>query len=248
MLVSIFYRFSLGHINIKVIFQNEEDRSLIMRISKIKKNTILIPGSGVDLNLFKPTRTPKGTQVVLLAARLLVEKGVREFVEAAYIINRKKKVARFVLVGNPDPGNPSSILKREIQTWQENNIIEWWGKSEDMPKIFSKCNIVVLPSYREGLPKVLSEAAACGKPIVTTDVPGCKDAIIDRSTGLLVALKDSQKLASAIGTLIENPRLCKEMGKKGRKLAEKKFDVKNICITHLKIYGNLIKKVKEKRS
>ena len=184
----------------------------------------------------------------MLAARLLVEKGVREFVEAAYIINRKKKVARFVLVGNPDPGNPSSILKREIQTWQENNIIEWWGKSEDMPKIFSKCNIVVLPSYREGLPKVLSEAAACGRPIVTTDVPGCKDAIIDRSTGLLVALKDSQKLASAIGTLIENPRLCKEMGKKGRKLAEKKFDVKNICITHLKIYGDLIKKVKEKRS
>ena len=107
----------------------------------------------------------------MLAARLLVEKGVREFVEAAYIINRKKKVARFVLVGNPDPGNPSSILKREIQTWQENNIIEWWGKSEDMPKIFSS---VCSCRLQEGLPKVLSEAATCGR-IVTTDVPGCKD-------------------------------------------------------------------------
>ena len=178
---------------------------------------------------------------------MLVEKGVREFVEAANIINRKKKVARFVLVGNPDPGNPSSILKCEIETWQKKNIVEWWGKSEDMPKIFSKCNIVVLPSYREGLPKVLSEAAACGRPIVTTDVPGCKDAIIDRSTGLLVTLKDSKALASAIELLIENPRLCKEMGKRGRQLAEKNFDVKDICITHLDIYGDLIRQIEQKK-
>ena len=241
-IIGIFYKFSLRHINIKVIFQNEEDRSLIIKLSKIrKKNTILIPGSGVDLNLFQPTPAPKGKKIVLLAARMLVEKGVTEFVEAANIINHKKNVARFVLVGNPDPGNPSSIPINQIEEWQEKGVVEWWGSSQDMPKIFSQCNIVVLPSYREGLPKVLSEAAACGRPVITTDVPGCKDAILNKSTGLLVPSKNSKELANAIKLLIENSILCEDMGKKARHFAERNFDIKDICSAHLQTYEALIR-------
>ena len=178
---------------------------------------------------------------------MLVEKGVTEFVEAANIINHKKKVARFVLVGNPDPGNPSSIPINQIEEWQEKGLVEWWGSSSDMPKIFSLCNIVVLPSYREGLPKVLSEAAACGRPVITTDVPGCKDAILNKSTGLLVPSKDSKELAGAIKILIENSRLCEEMGKKARHFAERNFDLKDICSAHLQTYEDLLRKLNKRK-
>ena len=178
--------------------------------------------------------------VVALPSRLLAEKGVYEFVEAAKIVNKPKKIARFVLVGDVDQHNPSSVTPAEIRYWKNQGAVEILGWRDDIHSVLSSATIIALPSYREGFPKALIEAAACGRAVVTTDVPGCRDAIEEGLTGILVPVKDANSLAKAIKSLLDDPERCAEMGRAGRKRAEDIFDVNMVVEKHMEIYQELL--------
>lgn len=241
MVISLFYRLALGHSNQKVIFQNSDDRVELSKLARLSdEKAVLIHGSGVDLSLFTKRSLPDGLPVILLAARLLGDKGVREFVRAAELVNDSTHRARFVLVGEIDPLNPASVQQREVDQWKEDRIVELWGHHDDMPVVLSSATIVVLPSYREGLPKVLIEAAACGRAVITTDVPGCRDAIDNGISGLLVPVKDAEAIAEAVISLLDDPARCEEMGIAGRKRAEQLFDVGQVVTEHMGIYEELL--------
>ncbi len=244
-LVSILYRLALGHYNLKVIFQNPDDLSCLVRLACLaEKKVTIIRGSGADLTQYRLTPFPTGIPVVLIAARLLVDKGIREFVQSAQILRQRglsAQDARFVIVGKPDPANPASLRPNELAQWSEEGVVEVWGHRTDMPQVLEAAHIIVLPSYYgEGLPKVLIEAAACGRVVITTDHPGCRDAIEPNKTGLLVPIKNSSALADAIYYLIKNPDVRKIMGASGRALAEKEFAIEKVVAEHMKIYQNLL--------
>jgi len=243
-LVSGLYRLILGCRNQKVIFQNEDDREVLIRRSGLlREKTVLVKGSGVDLDEYSASPLPEGTPVVMLAARMLIDKGVREFVGAARRLRDLGISARFVLVGIPDIGNPNTITEEELNQWVAENVVEWWGHRSDMPGVLAKCNIFVLPSfYGEGLPKVLIEAAACSRPVITTDHPGCRDAIVPNKTGFLIPTHNTERLGEIIKTMLLDRSLCEEMGRAGRELAEQVFDVKQVVKQHLHIYDELLQK------
>ncbi len=241
-LISILYRLAFEQPLIKVIFQNQDDKIILTKIKKLHDNqTIIIPGSGVDLNTYAylPESDLPSTTIIMVS-RLLADKGVHEFIEAARQIHGKGLSVRFQLVGNIDPDNPASITAQQIKAWQTEGTVELLGYRADIADLFSQANVIVLPSYREGFPKVLIEAAACGRAVVTTDVPGCRDAIIPNVTGLLVPVRDAKALADAIKYLILNPKLRLCMGKTGRQLAEEKYDIRQVVQTHLNIYEELL--------
>lgn len=241
-LVGWLYRIALGHENMRVIFQNEEDCASLVRLTRLPQEKVaLIRGSGVDLACFSISPLPTGIPVVMMPARLLVDKGVREFVQAARMLKRAGVKARFVLVGEPDSGNPAGISMDELKQWVSEEAIESWGRRDDMPQVLASSSIVVLPSYYgEGLPKVLIEAAACGRAVVTTDHPGCRDAIEPDVTGLLVPVRDPGALASAIKQLLDDPSRCARMGNAGRALAARAFDVRQVVVAHMQIYEELL--------
>ena len=221
----------------QVIFENSEDQAAFLQNGFIRpENGNLILGVGVDTGHFKPVPEPDGNPVVLLAARMLWDKGVGEFVEAARILHAEGLQTRFALAGRTDPGNPASIPDAQIEAWRDEGVIEWWGWGEDIAQTLSKVVVVCLPSYREGLPTILIEASACGRPIITTDVPGCRDAIQDGLTGLLVKPKDGISLACAIRELAVDPALRKKMGFAGRALVEDKFSSDVIVAQILSVY------------
>ncbi|MBL8482426.1 MAG: glycosyltransferase family 4 protein, partial [Rhodocyclaceae bacterium] len=195
MIVSQLYRRVFGHPNLRVIVQNRDDLELLRQNAGLDpERASLIRGSGVDLSVFVPVAQAPGAPLVLLAARLLADKGVREFAVAARRL-RAYRGARFVLAGDPDIANPASIPQAELQAWLAEGFLEWWGYRADMPAVLAAASIVVLPSYREGLPKLLAEAAACGRAVITTDVPGCRDAVVAGQTALLVPPRDADALA-----------------------------------------------------
>jgi len=242
-LVGGLYRLALGHHNLKVIFQNPDDRASLARLAHLPRRKVaMIRGSGVDLTQYGVMPTPPGMPVVVLAARLLADKGVLEFVQAARLLRQRGCNARFVLVGTLDTANPTSFTDADVTAWVHDGVVEWWGHRADMPQVLAATQLVVLPSYREGLPKILIEAAACGRAVVTTDVPGCRDAIDPGITGVLVPVRDAAALANAMETLIDNPLRCQAMGDAGRALAEKAFDVRQVVAAHLQIYQELIGK------
>lgn len=242
-LVGVLYRVVLSHHNLKVIFQNPDDRASLAKLAHLPDSKVeMIRGSGVDLAQFRPMPLPPGVPVVLLAARLLADKGVREFVQAARLLKQQGVAARFCLVGTLDPANPASLGNAELTQWTNEGVVELWGQRSDMPDVLSAAHLVVLPSYREGLPKVLLEAAACARAVVTTDVPGCRDAIDPGVTGVLVPVRNASALAEAIKDLINNPTRCQAMGNAGRALAERSFDVRQVVAAHLRIYQKLIDK------
>ena len=240
-LVSSSYRLALNRERLKVIFQNCSDRSTLMRIASLSSDQVVtIRGSGVDLSAYRFTPEPDGVPVVTLAARLLRPKGVCEFVAAAELLHARGVNARFQLVGSPDPGNASSVTPGEIERWRGAGIIEVAGYRRDIAAIFAASNIVVLPSYYgEGLPKVLLEAAACGRAIITTDMPGCRDAIEPGKTGVLIPPRDAVALAEAIESLLADAELRREMGVAGRTLAEREYAVEMVIAQHLEIYQSL---------
>ena len=241
-IILFFYRLALGHSNQRVIFQNTEDCAQLSKLTHLSSGrSILIPGSGVDLSLYRKKTTPDGAPIIMFVGRLLIDKGVREFVRAAELFKGNEIQARFVLVGSVDPSTPSSIQQSELTHWRKNGVVELWGNHNNMKKIFPLSTIVVLPSYREGFPKVLIEAAACGCATVTTNVPGCRDAIKNGETGLLVPVKNANAIYNAILSLLKNPCICREMGEAGRRLAEEKFDIRDVVDKHMKIYRDLLK-------
>jgi glycosyltransferase involved in cell wall biosynthesis len=213
----------------EVVFQNRDDYQEFLKNGWITTaQTQIIPGSGVDLNNFQPSDEPQGTVTVLLPARMLWSKGVREFVGAARILLSQNLSARFVLVGDTDPGKPDSVPLDALKSWQAEGTVEWGGWEQDMAAAYRKSHIVCLPSYREGLPRVLIEAAACGRPIVTTDVPGCRDVVRANENGLLVPVRDVEALANALKTLILDPGLRTKMGQAGRRIAMEEYSVSAI--------------------
>lgn len=240
--VELLYRSVFSHRNLTVIFQNADD---LIRLSKSTglsaSKVVLIRGSGVDLFEYPKAPQISSTPVVMLVARLIKDKGIVEFVDAVRLLRQKNLNARFVLVGNVDMANPTSIKDVDIKNWVNEGLIEWWGHRSDMPNVLLAAQVVVLPSYREGLPKVLIEAAASGRAVITTDVPGCRDAIDPNVSGLLVPVRDPSALAIAIESLINDPQRCQAMGDAGRILAERAFDVRQVVDAHMQIYGNLIK-------
>jgi glycosyltransferase involved in cell wall biosynthesis len=239
--IVLLYRLALDRNNIKVIFQNKDDCNTLVQLGVVDiTKVIMIPGSGVDLTAYSVKAEPVGVPVVAMATRMLKYKGVLEFIEAAAILRKQKVLARFVLIGAPDPGNPATFSQNEITALCAEGGVELFGYRNDIAELFAASNIVVLPSYGEGLPKVLVEAAACGRAVVTTDIPGCRDAIEPGKTGLLVPVKNAVALADAIGLLLENPDLRKQMGQAGRKLAEREFAIDKIVSAHLVVYRSIL--------
>lgn len=235
-IVSILYKRALGGDNTYLIFQNKDDQRAVQKLACLAEDRqYLIRGSGVDLSRYMCGDSQNGQLIVMFLARLLIDKGVREFVDAAKSLSALN--ARFVIVGDVDLGNPNSIDAEQLSKWQEEGDIEFWGYTSNPEKVIAQSDIMVLPSYREGLPKSLIEAAACGKAVITTDVPGCRDAIEPDVTGLLVPPKDPNKLAEAIQYLLENPDVRAWMGKEGRRMAEAAFDVQGVVQRHMEIYG-----------
>jgi glycosyltransferase involved in cell wall biosynthesis len=240
-LASWLYKISLSHKNKCVVFQNESDRSLVTAVAKLdSSHTKLIRGSGVDLKKYKYLKLNDKKPIIMFAARLLRDKGIYDFISAATLLKKKNIDALFVLVGNIDLDNPSSLSQLELNQLINEEVVEYWGHSDDMPAVLSKSYMLVLPSYREGLPKVLIEAAAVGRAVVTTDVPGCRDAINPEKSGLLVPVRNPPALANAIEKLLKNPELCQRMGIAGRQLAEKSFNIDHVVSEHLDIYKNLM--------
>lgn len=235
-LVSALYRLALARSGVCVVFQNGDDKSLLEQHAGIRAGqSVCIPGSGVDLAAWPVRPIPHGEPVVMMPARLLADKGVIEFVEAAKRLRDRTK-ARFVLVGDVDLGNPTSLSRDQVQTWVTAGVIEWWGHRSDMAEVLAQAHLVVLPSYREGLPKALIEAAACGRAVITTDVPGCRDAIDPGRTGLLVKVRDAESLAETIKSLLSDPVRLRTMGEAGRLWAEKMFDVREVIARHMILY------------
>lgn len=241
-LVKTLYRLSLNIKHRVVVFQNSEDQLRLSRLCSLSgSDSYLIPGSGVDLSLFTLIPVEEGTPLVLMASRLLITKGVREFVDAAAILEKRGLHVKFQLVGEPDCSNPAAISPNELKYWQNQGLVQVLGHRTDVHELMCKAHIVCLPSYYpEGLPKVLCEAAACGRVVVTTDEPGCRDAIENAVTGLLVPSRDSLALADAIDYLVSNPDLIQAMGHAGRIRAEELFDINAIVNKHLELYSKLL--------
>lgn len=225
----------------RVVVQNAEDGEQLVRDGIVPPGrAVVIRGSGVDPAVFTPSLESAGESLVVLASRMLWDKGVREFVEAAGLLKAQGVRARCVLVGMVDEENPAKIPERQLQAWQAEGNIEWWGHRDDMRQVLSAARVVVLPSYREGLPKVLLEAAACARPIVAADVPGCREVVRDGDTGILVPPKNVQALAQAITTLLQDPALRERMGRRGRDLVVKEFSVERIASETLALYRELL--------
>lgn len=241
-IVLFLYRLAMGHSNQRVIFQNPTDRQALVVAGGVEKDkTRMIRGSGVDLQDYPVLPEPDGVPVVVMASRLLKDKGVHEFIEAARTIKSKGIKARFQLIGEPDSGNPESVTAEAVQSWQDEGVVECLGFRSDITELFAQAHIVTLPSYYgEGLPKVLIEAAACGRAVITTDMPGCRDAIEPDVSGLLVPARDAEALAQAIERLIEDDTLRQQMGRAGRDLAEREFGIDKVIAAHLAIYQELI--------
>jgi len=240
-IVDVLYRAALRCAT-HVFFQNADDRRLFVSRGLVRcSKTSLVPGSGVDLKRFKPIETPTNAGsdsiVVLMVARVLRDKGVLEFVEAAKIVKAKKNNVIFRILGEVDRSNPAAIAMEELDGWVREGIIDWLGHTDDVRPAVQAADIVVLPSYREGTPRSLLEAAAMGKAIVTTDTVGCRNVVDHGINGWLVPIKDSDRLATAIFSLSESKELRDTMGSAGRHKMESEFDERIVIEKTIAVYS-----------
>ncbi len=233
------YRLALTTPRSAVILQNDDDEVTLRELGVLEGARVAkIRGSGVDLERFAATPEPRGTPpLVVLPARLLVDKGVREYVQAARLLG---SAARFAIVGGEDRGNPAGVPRAELEGWVREGVVEWWGHRTDMPDVYRQANIVCLPSYREGMPKTLLEAAAIGRAIVTTDVAGCRDAVAGGRIGRLVPARDGQALARALGELLAAPDERTRLGAAAAMYAREKFSEHGVLAAHLELYRSLM--------
>jgi glycosyltransferase involved in cell wall biosynthesis len=220
-----------------VIVQNPDDSKQLSLFGLSAKRQRLIAGAGVDTVKFRPSIRENERLIVMMAARLLSDKGVREYVEAARLLRNTR--ARFVLVGMIDTDNPAGVPADEVHTWTDEGVIEWWGHRQDMAATLAHADIFCLPSYREGLPKAILEAMASGIPCVSTDVPGCRDVVRNGDTGILVPPRNAAELAAAVSTLIEKPTLRLAMGANGRQRVLDEFCDEKVISATLKVYEEL---------
>lgn len=234
------FRFFLDRQNGRLIVQNQDDWDTLS-ISKICSplRMRLIRGAGVNLEQYDTSQTKNDMPIVMLASRMLWDKGVGEFVAAARILKEKNIDARFVLVGDTDEENPTAISRVQMAEWNDSKVIEWWGYRSDMPETLAQSEIVCLPSYYEGLPKVLLEAMASARPIVTTDTRGCRELVYGDQNGVLVPVRNAEALANALEMLLSNRDLARRMGLAGRLIVEKEFGMEKIAEETLDVYREL---------
>lgn len=231
----------LNPVKSTVIFENRDDLIDFVEAHLVRSDaTALIRGAGVSVEMYSVKAEVSEIPLVVVPTRLLWDKGLAEFVEAARILRRQGVKARYVIVGAEDPDNRASIPMAVLEKWRLEAAVELWGFRSDMPNVLAEADILCLPSYREGLPKALLEGMAAGLPCVTTDVPGCREAVIDGKNGLLVPARDPQALAAALCKLIVSPALRLQMGKCGREMASNEFSSSIICRQTLNVYEELL--------
>jgi glycosyltransferase involved in cell wall biosynthesis len=246
--VSAIMRLALNGKRSRLILQNPDDHALFLEAALVNPERVMvIPGSGVDCARFAPrsgsTSMASGPFKVVLPARLLWDKGIAEYVQAARTLHSEGRNVHFLLAGVPDEGNPASVPRAAVQEWSKTGVVECLGHVDDMPSLFASVHAVVLPSYREGLPKGLIEAAACGLPLIATDVPGCREVVEHGVNGLLVPPKDGAALASAISALHDDRFMCERMGAAARLKALHKFDERIVIGQTLSVYRDLLPEV-----
>lgn len=242
LIYKIVSRLAFNHARLRVIVQNADDLSSIVKSNLVQiEKVVLIPGSGVNFKDFVDYAGLSKEKIVLLPARILRDKGVVEFVNAARQLRRQAPDWRFILAGAADYKNPSAIPLIDINAWVREGVVEWLGHVQDMPSLYAKVAIVCLPSYREGMPKVLLEAAVAGCAVVTTDVIGCREAILDGETGDLVPVRNVDALRQTLlALMLDEPRRTK-YGIKGRKRALQNFSAELIVKQTFDIYREFLK-------
>ncbi len=213
-----------------VIFQNGDDRDVFARLklTGAGQQVGLVNGSGVDLDHYRPAPMPDGPMTFLMTARLLRDKGVYEYVEAARQVKREHPAARFWLLGPFDP-NPAAVKPAEVDAWVREGVIDYGGATDDVRPYIAGCHVFVLPSYREGTPRTVLEAMAMGRPVITTDVPGCRETVVDGENGILVDARSSSDLARAMSSTIEEPDALGEMGRSSRQRASEMFGARSVA-------------------
>ena len=227
--------------SVHVVIENPDDLSSLVSDGFVEPSKIsLIRGAGIDLKAFPFHSETDGPVLVTLVSRILRDKGILEFINAANQLQTRLPEVVFQIVGEPDLGNPSTIPQSEIDSWESLPNIRYLGRRSDIADILKGSHIVCLPSYREGLPKSLLEALSCGRPIITTDVPGCREVCADGVNGLLVPARDSIALSKAIEKLAINPELRQAMGQAGRLRAESEFSNEIVCAQTLDLYRRLL--------
>ncbi|MFT5914020.1 MAG: glycosyltransferase involved in cell wall biosynthesis [Bacteroidia bacterium] len=232
----VLYRFSFRYPNL-TFFQNPDDQQVFLNKHLVPKTKVdILPGSGINLQEFAPVPKPESKQFTFLViSRLLIDKGLREFTEAIRLLRAKGITAKFQLVGPMDLNSGLGITEAEVELWQKDGLIEYFGRQDDVKPFIQNSDCVVLPSYREGTPRTLIEAASMAKPIVTTDVPGCRETVEDGFNGFLCEVQNAEDLAEKMGDMIElKASELEEMGNNSRKLAESKFDEQIVVGKYLK--------------
>lgn len=240
--VKLVFSCLLKHMNTRVIVQNERDFDVLTKEVGIAScNIHLIRGAGVDLRIHDGQAPSVQPPLVVLVARMLWDKGVGDFVEAATRIRAAGVSARFALVGMPDPENPTSVPEPQLRLWHDNGDVEWWGYRADIPAVLEMASISCLPTfYGEGVPKALIEAMASSRAIVTTDIPGCRELVADGRNGVLVAPRDVAALSTALETLIRDPERCRHMGMAGRMMVEQSLSLDQVLAETLALYAELV--------
>lgn len=225
-----------------VLVQNPDDRDSMLSLGIAPERIATIPGSGVDVHMLRPHPEPPGAPTIAFVGRLLADKGIRTLIEAHRLLRERGSKVELLIAGTPDPANPGSVSAREVAGWSREPGITWLGHAEDISALWARAHIAVLPSRREGLPKSLLEAAACGRPMIATDVPGCREIVIPGETGLLVPYDDPPALTRAIETLAASPALRTRYGEAARRLAVARFSAETIGRQTVDLYRNLVER------
>jgi glycosyltransferase involved in cell wall biosynthesis len=240
-LVIAAFRLELAGEKTLLILQNPEDVAVLTAARVIPGTRVhLIRGAGVDASVFRPQPEQDGPPLVILPARMLWDKGIADFVGCARALRSRGVAASFALVGERDPHNPECVSQEQLTQWVETGCVEWWGRCEDMPAVYARAHVVCLPSYHEGLPKVLLEAASCARPIVAYDIAGCREVVADGRNGILVPFRDTERLAQAINELLSNAELRRAMGAAGRERVLREFTQEGVAAETARVWAEAL--------
>jgi len=238
--IRVLLRFGLNRRRAIGLVQNPDDREVLAELGVKPDHIALIPGSGIDADRFRPIPEPDGPVTVAYVGRMLDDKGVRTLIAAHRMLRGSNISCALLLAGTPDPANPASIPQTEVAGWGREQGVTWLGQVADIATVWRRAHIAVLPSRREGLPKSLLEAAACGRPLVATDVPGCREIVLHEKTGLLVPVDDPQALAAAILRLVRSSQQRIRFGVAARRLVDERFAADLVGKATVALYQRLL--------